>query len=287
MSVPSFPTLRGADFFPFADVPLSVFRVVNESYPRHGHDFHEIVLVAGGTAWHEAFAPDSDVAERTSLSEGDMVLIPLGWSHRYKECAELDIFNVLFAPHFLDQWARGEGALEFNGGAMSASTKWSLQRGEREHLETLLQTIIRELTGRQRGFGIAAGAKMAEVLVWLDRLNTRPHERRAPESQDDILRAVAFMEKHFAEPIVLADIARAAHLSAHYFCEVFKNGMGLPPGRYLLRLRLEHARYLLLSTTRPITAIATEAGFADASYFARAFKSAFGTSPSRLRASGR
>lgn len=279
--------LRGADFFPVADVPLAVFRVVNGPYARHGHDFHELVLVARGTGQHEAFAPDNTPAHSVLLDEGDLFLIPVGWSHQYGECVGLEIFNVLFAPDLLEQWPSGEAAFGLCDGSSDVPANWTLQRGEREHLETLLQTIMRELAGRQRGFGIAASAKLAEVMVWLDRLNTRSPERRTPESQAAVLQAVAFMERHFAESIVLGDVARAAHLSAHYFCEVFKNSIGVSPGRYLLRLRLEHARYLLLTTTRPITEVAREAGFADASYFARAFKGAFGTSPSRLRATGR
>jgi AraC-like DNA-binding protein len=282
-----FGLCRGADFFPIADVPMAVIRYASAVVTRHGHDFCEMVLVSKGTGRHELFAPNSDIPTAVQLTQGSLIFIPLGWSHAYSEVDHLEIFNVIFDRQVLATWPKSNELLCYGAGALNSPAMWSLQRSEGEYLETLLRNIMRELTGRQRGFELAAHAKLAEVLVWVDRLNFRQGEKRMPESQLSMSKAVAFMEQHFAEPIALDDIARTAHLSTHYFCEVFKNAIGLSPGRYLLRLRLEHARFLLLTTTMPVSQVAQESGFADASYFARAFKSTFGTAPTRLRRSGR
>lgn len=286
MSLASFPQLCRADFFPLPDVPLSVFRMKDGPNHRHSHDFHELVFVAHGTARHELFPPSSDLGEGVQMAEGDLFLIPVGWSHRYDNCARFEIFNILFAPEFLEQWPYDDAIFGLCNDVIMSPVKWRLQLSERKYLETLLQTIMREFTGRLHGFKIAVTAKLAEALVWLNRLSNQPPEQRAPESQIAVAQAVAFMEQHFAESIVLDDIARAAHLSTHYFCEVFKNSTGLSPKRYLARLRLEHARYLLLTTPHSITKVAHDVGFADASYFTRAFKAAFGASPTRLRSAG-
>ena len=277
----SFPILRGADWFSVSSVPLWAHRSVNFDFPRHGHDFHELVFVVNGSAFHQCYSPQGDEGQSGVVRAGDAFLLPVGWSHGYEQCREFEIFNVLFAPSVLRDWPHPE-----NGFALTRR-QWSLLRGEREHLETLLLGLMRELTWRQRAFETAIRARFAQVLIWLDRLEARPVEGRAAQSHEAVMNAVAFLEKHFAEPVKLADIARAALLSEHYFCEVFKATTGRSPGRYLLQLRLEHARFLLLTTGWPVTQVARASGFADTSYFARAFKTEFGTAPTRLRSTGR
>ncbi len=58
---------------------------------------------------------------------------------------------------------------------------------------------------------------------------------------------------------------------------------GSSPARYVQKIRLTEARRLLCSTDKPVGLIAQEVGIADASYFARVYKSHFGVSPSATR----
>ncbi|RYG70245.1 helix-turn-helix domain-containing protein [bacterium] len=287
MPADTFPQLRGSEFFSVNDVPLAAFRVATETSFRHSHDFYELVLVTKGQGKHQLFLPSGEELASSDLAQGDLISIPLGWSHFYFAPNQLEIFNVIFASEILEKWRDTLTEFSIFSASAETPTKWTLQRGEFEYLETLFQNVARETLGRQRGFGVAAEAKLAEALVWIERLNLRSNVTRSPDSEMAVSKVIAFMEQNFARQITLDEIARTAHLSTNYFCEVFKNATGQSPGRYLLRLRLEHARYLLLTTTRPITQVALESGFADASYFARAFKSAFGTAPTRLRAAGR
>ena len=59
----------------------------------------------------------------------------------------------------------------------------------------------------------------------------------------------------------------------------------MAPARYLRRLRMEEAVAALRSGRLPVKTIARSCGFADASYFAKAFRRSFGMSPraSRMR----
>lgn len=265
---------------------MAVFRLLAVGAFRHSHDFHELFLVTKGTGRHELFSPTGSLHEVSALAPGELISIPLGWSHSYRQSESLEIFNVLFATQLLDKWPHVLEQFSIFDLSSQVPTRWSLQRGEYEHLEIQLQIIARELLGQKPGYDVAAQAKLLDVLVWIERLRSQSSERRPPESDGAALRATAFMEQRFAQPITIDDIARTAHLSANYFSEVFKEATGLSPGRYLMRLRLEHAHYLLLSTSLSVTHIARESGFADPSHFARAFKAAYGTAPSRLRKTG-
>lgn len=57
----------------------------------------------------------------------------------------------------------------------------------------------------------------------------------------------------------------------------------MTPGVFLRRYRLGKAKRLLMTTDMNITEVAFETGFQDASYFTRAFKETFGTTPSEFK----
>lgn len=64
----------------------------------------------------------------------------------------------------------------------------------------------------------------------------------------------------------------------------FKKRNGVSISEYLCRLRLKNAELLLAGASLPITVVASEVGFPDASYFSRLFHRQYGLSPSVYRA---
>lgn len=79
-----------------------------------------------------------------------------------------------------------------------------------------------------------------------------------------------------------ADLARAAGFSAFHFSRMFGGMLGESPGEFLRRLRLERAAYRLSQGER-VTTVSLDAGYERPEAFCRAFKSAFGRSPSAFR----
>ena len=99
----------------------------------------------------------------------------------------------------------------------------------------------------------------------------------------DINHAVEYLHAHLEEPVTVAQLARAAALSASHFTREFRKEMGKSPKQYLLRARLGHAKRLLLRGDSTITEIALQTGFSHAGHFSTAFRRAFGLSPSAFR----
>jgi AraC-like DNA-binding protein len=99
----------------------------------------------------------------------------------------------------------------------------------------------------------------------------------------EMRRALEFIESHFAEPISLADAAKAASYSRCHFCKLFKQQLGLSFVSYLSRVRIRHAMDLLGRSGESITDIAFEVGFNDLSHFERVFRSVQGKTPSQFR----
>lgn len=116
---------------------------------------------------------------------------------------------------------------------------------------------------------------LAEMMA--KRAMETPRRRRAVD------RAVAHIEVNFRQKIVLQDLAELAQLSIFRFATVFRREVGLPPHRYLSRVRVRHAKQLLNQGVPPAIA-AVEAGFYDQSHLARHFKSFCGVTPGEYQA---
>src|SRR5690606_1552568 len=84
--------------------------------------------------------------------------------------------------------------------------------------------------------------------------------------------AVKFMNENYSKPLHLDEIAGRFHLHPVYFSQIFKEEIGVPPRQYLFRIRLNHARRLLLETDWTIGDIAHTSGFRTVTYFSRVFR---------------
>ncbi|MCC6189166.1 MAG: helix-turn-helix transcriptional regulator [Anaerolineales bacterium] len=80
-----------------------------------------------------------------------------------------------------------------------------------------------------------------------------------------------------------SDWAGQVHLSRYHFQRVFLQHLGETPGDLRRRLRLERAAYELSATPQAVTTLALAAGFESLEGFSRAFRNAYGLSPSHYR----
>jgi AraC family transcriptional regulator len=104
------------------------------------------------------------------------------------------------------------------------------------------------------------------------------------EDRSRVERAMRYIEEHLAQPMALAEVARASHLSPFHFHRTFRAVVGEPVGRYITRRRLETAALrLAYEPHTPVTNIALEVGYSSISNFSKAFRAQFGCAPSALR----
>jgi AraC-like DNA-binding protein len=97
-------------------------------------------------------------------------------------------------------------------------------------------------------------------------------------SSRPIERAVAFIERSFAQPVSLATLASTAGLSVSRFATLFRKEVGISPHRYVCLVRVRHAQRLLRDGVPPC-AVATEVGFFDQSHLGRHFRRMVGMTP--------
>lgn len=98
--------------------------------------------------------------------------------------------------------------------------------------------------------------------------------------------ARCYIAEHLADAeLNVTKAASAAGISERHLARLF-NETGTSPSAYILQLRLELARRLLTDHAQaesPIAAVARRCGFASQAYFARAYKTRYGITPSTER----
>lgn len=149
----------------------------------------------------------------------------------------------------------------------------------------LFDRVIREAEEKAPGYELMTRAGLMELLAIVNRRARGWKERSSsPQSYPEPVRlALAFMETNVATPLTLAEIAEAAHLSKQHFCRVFHRIVGVPPLRFLMRLRLRVAKGVLWQETATVKEAAFAAGFEDQHHFTRVFRRIEGITPTDFR----
>jgi AraC family transcriptional regulator len=99
-------------------------------------------------------------------------------------------------------------------------------------------------------------------------------------------RVLNHIRLHLDDPLQLEELAGIACLSPYHFHRVFTGMMGETVKDYVRRLRLERAAAQLGDPALPVIEIALGSGYESHEAFSRAFRQAFGQSPSGFRGAG-
>lgn len=130
----------------------------------------------------------------------------------------------------------------------------------------------------------------AVLLLTHDLLLSRErHPEDTARLPADVLahRVQRYLDQHFREPITLQSISKALNISEYYLAHVFKDEVGVPPMRYVMKRRIGEAQSLLTNTTLPIAEISERLSFNSPCHFNTMFNKYVGTPPGKYRQSFR
>lgn len=92
---------------------------------------------------------------------------------------------------------------------------------------------------------------------------------------------------YLRQPIVfrqnIDDIIKQTGYSHSQYLRKFKQATGMPLIKYLIDLRMNHAKHLLKSTSKSVLEISSEVGYDSVNYFIRTFKNCTGVTPLQYR----
>ncbi len=98
-------------------------------------------------------------------------------------------------------------------------------------------------------------------------------------------RALNLVERHYAKGLSDTTVAEQLGLSTSHFRYLFKQATGQPFHKYVVAVRLEKARRLLMDDSLAVSAVASAVGFSGLAHFSRAFSQRFQVSPTTIRRS--
>ncbi len=124
----------------------------------------------------------------------------------------------------------------------------------------------------------------AEASVEIYKLILSLAEKR--DATDGIKSVRDYIESHISDNITVKELADTVHMSVTHFSRVFKERSGFSPYEYVVNMRLNKAKELLLKSDMTITTIAYETGFNSEANFVYCFTKNVGISPGKFRKAG-
>ena len=103
-----------------------------------------------------------------------------------------------------------------------------------------------------------------------------------PREQERIASVYQFVEKHFALPIDVADVADVVNLTVPAFCRYFRRMTHMTFTEFVNEYRVNQAQRLLHSS-RTVADVGFAVGFNNLSHFNKTFKAVTGQTPSAYR----
>jgi AraC-like DNA-binding protein/mannose-6-phosphate isomerase-like protein (cupin superfamily) len=272
----------------FPDPQFSFMRVSAPRYafPRHTHDFTELVIILRGEGQH--LLDD----EAYPIESGDVFVVTPDTTHAYQEVRDLEVVNLLFRPDYLRRHEAELHQLPGYHALFMLEPTYRKQHQFRSHLRLdraafaeVVQLVNRlEVEYEERPPG-AAAMMYTLTLQLLILLARRYSVADTPASRVlvQLGAVISYIEQAYAEPITLAALADIAHMSVRTLERRFTAGLGVPPIDYLIRRRVHHGAALLHDSQASIATIAQQVGFTDSNYFTRQFTRIMGMTPRAYR----
>jgi AraC-like DNA-binding protein/mannose-6-phosphate isomerase-like protein (cupin superfamily) len=234
------------------------------------HHHHRFLFIASFKGTGTLMIND----ELIHLTSGHILLIPPYQFHAYNHFETTEIAWLFISFELSD----GE-ALDFSKPCIIKMPIF---------LTTLLQCIMEDYPDCKAAEKPSAKITLLTATVlgcFHEKLSVSPQKKEPTlESNQELIRSVtSYINDHFSEPIRISDIARNTGHSESSLRAKFRTASGIPLGAYIRRLKIHHARSIMLTTDLTLQEIAERCGYDSIYTFSRTFRNEIGISPSLYR----
>lgn len=270
--------------------PVSLYEITcSPDHPLldlHWHDELEFLLVTEGRA---SFRVDANDYE---LNAGEAIFVNSGLLHSGSVVGDepCSFVAVVFHPSLF-----GNGSIDYLFDQyivpiIQETLRLPVHLRRRSEPETELLDTLYRMAKANRDKRLASEMEIKGLLFYcLSRMLVLSEPTSGPRREQDGYRierlkaVIAHIERHYAEPITLQQLAGIACMSESYFCRFFKKITTKSPVEYMNGYRVQQAAARLRSTDDKMMEIALDVGFNSLSYFNVVFRGRYGCTPSEYR----
>lgn len=242
---------------------LSLRHYIHEQI-SHSHEHAQLVFGLSGKL-------DFEMDGRGCLVVRDQLAVVPAQTHHSCESREGSLCLVLDVPD--SDW------LQQRLGGHADSSRRLLERAERLALSPRQSQLVQWLAGSPMQDPIIAQQGAALLLASLGGDTPAAVPGGLPLAAID-----AHIDKHCAQPLEVADLARLCKLSTARLHARFVAETGRTPMEHVRLRRLQLGRELLLGTRLSVGEVAARVGYHSQSAFTAALVREFGMTPRQLRA---
>ena len=149
---------------------------------------------------------------------------------------------------------------------------------QNEKIGALFKKIFSTWVGKGKGYYFASLSLLYKIFAELqneDFVPARHYEKIKP--------ALDMIQDRFLhEEFSVGALAAACGMGESYFQRLFKEKYGMPPKKYMIQLKVNHACELLRMERYSVSQVAQMSGFSDVYFFSRQFKSYMGVAPTEF-----
>jgi AraC family transcriptional regulator len=235
--------------------------------------FHSIVMHVGPPV--NARCSCEGVVQHRFASRGDVDILPSTMFARYEEDAPTTQLDIHVTRSLVQSAA---DAMGLNADLVTLAPRLQLRDPHIEHIGWALKAELESDQPYDRIYAEGLGFSLAIHLL-------RHHGRRTPEepryglTRRQLGKVLAYINENLASNLPLAELARLIDVSPTYFKTMFKERVGSPVHKYIVRRRVEYALELIVGSKERLSDIALRAGFADQSHMSRCMRRVIGMSP--------
>ena len=223
--------------------------------------------------------PSGSLFNQQRFDENSLLLLNSRHEHELLATGPIDMLGICLQMSCIDV---PDLCDELSERGKAPATPLVVQRASAAALAQRLQALLGPAHGARMSDGDLWQFVSSEVAALLRKANPPATGTVAsPRAQRTLHSAIAFMQQHIDADIDLADICAACHASPSLLLSSFAKLRGCSPHRYLLALRLSHARRVLKQGAQAsITELAHAMRFSSSSHFSMQYGAMFGERPS-------
>lgn len=138
-----------------------------------------------------------------------------------------------------------------------------------------VKSVIDEFEKKQIYFREKASALLKDILIDIYRTELKKSEN----SLDTVEKVIAYINANYENKITNSQLAKLSGYHEYHLNRIFKKQTGGTIHKYIMEVRINEAKKLLMTTNTPIYIIAQKTGFNSDTHLSNCFKNYFGYSP--------